>query len=207
MDPHSATCSPTAQPHHISSLRNPGVTPCPILTHHPQVLPGEQTQDSLIRRKKNSAGGHWCVFHCSAPLSPNLSVCTKLQGVFFQGNKLSKSWKNEKQHLGRRWGKSNSRQHTGFSLRFLKGRKNTVALSSLSMQAQQTQFRQADSYVKSANVQVHPRVSLWENVKTSNTHHSKYCLQELLSSWAMKSLSAEPAVVIWQGNSINSSSW
>lgn len=67
------------------------------------------------------------------------------------------------------------------SLQFLKRRTNTVASACLTVQAQQTQSYQADSCMKPANAQVHPRVSLRESVKTSDTHHSKYYLQELLS--------------------------
>lgn len=69
------------------------------------------------------------------------------------------------------------------SFHFLKRKTNTLVSACLPTEVQQTHYLyQADSYRKAANAKVYPRVSLRENIKTSNTHHSKYCLEELLNN-------------------------
>lgn len=64
---------------------------------------------------------------------------------------------------------------------FLKRKTATLVSVCLLTQAQQTHLYQADSHMRDANAKVYHRVSLRENIKISNTQHSKYCLEELLN--------------------------
>lgn len=68
-----------------------------------------------------------------------------------------------------------------WAFHFLKRKTNTLVSACLPMQAQQTHLYQADSYMRAANAKGCPKVSLRENIKTSNTQHSKCCLEELLN--------------------------
>lgn len=77
--------------------------------------------------------------------------------------------------------KEQHQKHMDLSFHFLKRRTNTLISACLPMQVQQTHSYQVDSYMKAANAKVYPRLSLRENIKTSNIHHGKCCLQELLN--------------------------
>lgn len=77
--------------------------------------------------------------------------------------------------------KKEHQKHMDLSFHFLRRKTNTLVSARLPMQVQQTHLHQVDSYMKTANAKVYPRVSLGDNIKTSNSHHSKYCLEELLN--------------------------
>lgn len=124
MDPHSPTCSPTVQPSQISCLTSlsslPHVTSLPIFllyfpekraktiqlsTVEPASICNTGSQICEVMKKqgkiKNSTGEHWHVFHCSALQALRLQ-CPGRYKACFPREINSKSWQNEKQHLGRR---------------------------------------------------------------------------------------------------------